>query len=149
MVLPLTLLSAGKDGSVLIELKNGEAYSGTLVSSDPFMNLQLSNVVCTSADGAKFWKMKDCFVRGIFVKYMRFEPSTVTKALAMPPPARGTARGGPTRGGPARGGAMRGGLTPTRGGANTRGSGETRGRGSARGGRGAPMSRGRGRGTSS
>jgi small nuclear ribonucleoprotein (snRNP)-like protein len=32
----------------LVELKNGETYNGNLVSVDIFMNLQLSDVICTS-----------------------------------------------------------------------------------------------------
>lgn len=31
-----------------MELKNGETYNGNLVSVDQYMNLQLSDVICTS-----------------------------------------------------------------------------------------------------
>jgi hypothetical protein len=37
----------------LVELKNGETYNGNLVSVDIFMNLQLSDVICTSKVSAQ------------------------------------------------------------------------------------------------
>lgn len=37
----------------LVELKNGETYNGNLVSVDQYMNLSLSDVICTSKDGAR------------------------------------------------------------------------------------------------
>jgi small nuclear ribonucleoprotein (snRNP)-like protein len=36
-----------------VELKNGETYNGNLVSVDQYMNLSLSDVICTSKDGAR------------------------------------------------------------------------------------------------
>jgi hypothetical protein len=32
----------------LVELKSGETYNGTLISCDPWMNILLEKVVCTS-----------------------------------------------------------------------------------------------------
>ena len=46
--LPLSLLRAGKDNPMLVELKNGETYNGILVNCDIWMNLSLRDVVCTS-----------------------------------------------------------------------------------------------------
>lgn len=55
----------------MVELKNGETYNGILFNSDVWMNLHLKDVILTSSDGAKFWKMKECFIRGNTIKYMR------------------------------------------------------------------------------
>uniref|UniRef100_A0A3B0NES7 U6 snRNA-associated Sm-like protein LSm4 n=1 Tax=Theileria annulata TaxID=5874 RepID=A0A3B0NES7_THEAN len=71
MVLPLTLLRAGKSQPTLIELKNGETYSGILDSCDAFMNMHMVNVVCTSKSGTDFWKLDECFIRGNTVKSLR------------------------------------------------------------------------------
>jgi hypothetical protein len=49
----------------LVELKNGETFNGHLVSCDNFMNVILREVFQTSADGDRFWKMKECYVREI------------------------------------------------------------------------------------
>eukprot|EP01053_Blabericola_migrator_P010934 Blabericola_migrator_1__10933@NODE_631_length_7153_cov_120_080581_g462_i0_p5_GENE_NODE_631_length_7153_cov_120_080581_g462_i0NODE_631_length_7153_cov_120_080581_g462_i0_p5_ORF_typecomplete_len120_score16_19LSM/PF01423_22/3e15SMATX/PF14438_6/0_32FoP_duplication/PF13865_6/1_1_NODE_631_length_7153_cov_120_080581_g462_i0265624 len=108
MVLPLSLLRAGVNRPLLVELKNGETYSGTLVGNDGFMNLHMKTVVCTSKDGDKFWKMAVCYIRGSSIKYVRFSedvvaaareaPDLQTTATAHPKPAgrgRGRGRGGP------------------------------------------------------
>ncbi|EKX72629.1 U6 snRNA-associated protein, putative [Theileria equi strain WA] len=71
MVLPLTLLRAGKNQPTLIELKNGETYSGILESCDAFMNIHMLNVVCTSKSGTDFWKLNECYIRGNNVKSLR------------------------------------------------------------------------------
>nr|PVC50621.1 U6 snRNA-associated sm-like protein lsm4 [Theileria orientalis] len=71
MVLPLTLMRAGKSQPTLIELKNGETYSGILDSCDSFMNMHMVNVVCTSKNGTEFWKLNECFIRGNNVKSLR------------------------------------------------------------------------------
>ena len=44
---------------MLVELKNGETYNGHLVSCDNWMNIHLREVICTSRDGDKFWKMAE------------------------------------------------------------------------------------------
>merc|ERR1711991_828734 len=70
MVLPLSLLRAAKTQPLLVELKNGETYNGTLVSCDSYMNLNLSEVVCTSRDADQFWKIDSIYIRGIQIKYL-------------------------------------------------------------------------------
>lgn len=48
----------------LVELKNGETFNGHLVNCDNFMNITLREVYQTSAEGDKFWKLKECYIRG-------------------------------------------------------------------------------------
>jgi len=55
---------------MLVELKNGETYNGTLVSCDTWMNVHLKEVICTSKDGDRFWRMAECYVRGNTIKYI-------------------------------------------------------------------------------
>lgn len=60
----------------LVELKNGETFNGHLVNCDNFMNITLREVYQTSADGDRFWKLKECYIRG----------STVILASLVSPP---------------------------------------------------------------
>ena len=55
---------------MLVELKNGETYNGTLASCDTWMNVHLKEVICTSKDGDRFWRMAECYVRGNTIKYV-------------------------------------------------------------------------------
>eukprot|EP01054_Gregarina_sp_Poly1_P002898 Gregarina_sp_Poly_1__2897@NODE_180_length_11843_cov_115_676376_g160_i0_p12_GENE_NODE_180_length_11843_cov_115_676376_g160_i0NODE_180_length_11843_cov_115_676376_g160_i0_p12_ORF_typecomplete_len126_score9_33LSM/PF01423_22/3_4e16SMATX/PF14438_6/0_084FoP_duplication/PF13865_6/2_8_NODE_180_length_11843_cov_115_676376_g160_i025662943 len=122
MVLPLSLLRAASNHPLLVELKNGETYSGTLVGNDGFMNLHLKTVVCTSKDGDKFWKMPICYIRGSSIKYVRFSEDVVAAAREFPDLATG-ASSGTLKQSDHRGGRGRG-----------RGRGRSRGRGSSHGG---------------
>lgn len=67
--LPLTLLRASTGHPVLVELKNGDTYSGVLVSIDSWMNLNLADAVRTSAEGDAFWSVPQVYIRGNTVKY--------------------------------------------------------------------------------
>lgn len=49
---------------MLVELKNGETLNGHLVSCDTYMNLTLREVVQTSPDGERFWRLSEAYVRG-------------------------------------------------------------------------------------
>jgi U6 snRNA-associated Sm-like protein LSm4 len=49
---------------MLVELKNGETLNGHLVQCDTYMNLTLKEVVQTSPDGDKFFRLPECYVRG-------------------------------------------------------------------------------------
>ena len=51
----------------LVELKNGETFNGHLVNCDNFMNITMKEVYQTSADGMRFWKMAEGYVRGSHV----------------------------------------------------------------------------------
>ncbi|CDZ97015.1 Small nuclear ribonucleoprotein (snRNP) [Phaffia rhodozyma] len=135
-MLPLTLLNAAQNKPMLVELKNGETFNGHLVSCDNFMNIILREVFQTSADGERFWKMKECYVRGNTIKYLRLADAVLDQVQSDQARLREQqARSGP---GSERGG--RGGGRGGRGGDR----GGFRGRGGGRG--GGPMDRGRGRG---
>lgn len=49
---------------MLVELKNGETLNGHLVSCDTYMNLTLKEVIQTSPEGDKFFRLPECYVRG-------------------------------------------------------------------------------------
>jgi U6 snRNA-associated Sm-like protein LSm4 len=82
MVLPSMLLQSARKAPILIELKNGEAYNGTLVNCDQWMNICLSDVICTAPDGDRFWKLSECFIRGTTVKYIRIPDEVMEKSRA-------------------------------------------------------------------
>ena len=52
-----------------MELKNGVTFNGHLVECDNFMNVTLREVYQTSADGEKFWKMKEMYIKGNVVSF--------------------------------------------------------------------------------
>ncbi|KAF2502315.1 Sm-like ribonucleoprotein [Lophium mytilinum] len=126
-MLPLGLLTAAQGHAMLVELKNGETLNGHLVSCDTWMNLTLKEVVQTSSDGDKFFRIAEVYVRGNNIKYMRVSDDIVdiVKEQQAKDQAARAARTGQDQ----------------RGGHGGRGD---RGRGMGRGGRG----RGRGRGGS-
>ena len=113
---------------MLVELKNGETYNGHLASCDNWMNIYLRDVICTSREGDKFWRLPECYIRGSTIKYLRIpdevidlvkeemETSKQRRNMNRPAtrgrgggPGRGAAAGGP-RGGGRGGGAGRGGY---------------------------------------
>ena len=49
---------------MLVELKNGETLNGHLANCDNWMNLILREVVQTSPEGDKFFKLPEVYVRG-------------------------------------------------------------------------------------
>eukprot|EP00854_Cymbomonas_tetramitiformis_P015402 gene15402-18225_t len=78
-MLPLSLLKTATGHPMLVELKNGETYNGHLVNCDTWMNLHLREVICTSKDGDRFWRMAECYVRGNTVKYLRVPDEVIDK----------------------------------------------------------------------
>ena len=52
----------------LVELKNGETFNGHLVNCDNFMNITLREVYQTSSEGDRFWKLRECYIRGSTVR---------------------------------------------------------------------------------
>jgi len=113
---------------MLVELKGGDTYNGRLVNCDPWMNINLRDVVCTSKDGDQFWKMAECYIRGSSVKYLRLPEDAIDKVPEDDGSKHQVRRGG-NNGMGGRGG--RGGRGRGRG--RGRGGG---GRGRGRGGRG-------------
>ncbi|RIB17697.1 hypothetical protein C2G38_2037509 [Gigaspora rosea] len=49
---------------MLVELKNGETFNGHLVNCDNWMNLTLREVIQTSPEGDRFWRLPECYIRG-------------------------------------------------------------------------------------
>ncbi|XP_011149845.1 U6 snRNA-associated Sm-like protein LSm4 [Harpegnathos saltator] len=76
-MLPLSLLRTAQNHPMLVELKNGETYNGHLVSCDNWMNVNLREVICTSRDGDKFWRMPECYIRGSTIKYLRIPDEVI------------------------------------------------------------------------
>ncbi|RKP23490.1 hypothetical protein SYNPS1DRAFT_18527, partial [Syncephalis pseudoplumigaleata] len=120
--LPLSLLVTSKGHPMLVELKNGETYNGHLVNCDNFMNLTLKGVIQTSPDGDRFWRLKECYIRGSTIKYLRIPDVAIDIAKEEASKNRGSgggrggrggggAGGGAGRGGGGRGGAGRGGSS--------------------------------------
>jgi len=48
------------------------------------MNLSLRDVVCTSRDGDKFWKIPECYIRGNNIKSRRW-PDKLTRKFVEEP----------------------------------------------------------------
>ncbi|CAA6662731.1 unnamed protein product [Spirodela intermedia] len=141
-MLPLSLLKTAQGHPMLVELKNGETYNGHLVNCDTWMNIHLREVICTSKDGDRFWRMPECYIRGNTIKYLRVPDEVIDKVqeeTSKSRSARGRGRGREeaTGGRPAKGvgrgqddGSGRGmGGGRGRGGAGGRGRGGARGRG--------------------
>merc|ERR1719345_431623 len=87
-MLPLSLLRTAQCHMMLVEVKSGETYNGHLVSSDTWMNLNLREVICTSRDGERFWRMPECYVRGNTIKYLRIPEEVIQKVVDEPVPER-------------------------------------------------------------
>ncbi|KIM82508.1 hypothetical protein PILCRDRAFT_464490 [Piloderma croceum F 1598] len=122
-MLPLSLLNAAQNKPMLVELKNGETFNGHLVNCDNFMNITLREVYQTNADGDRFWKLKECYIRGSTIKYLRVPDTLLDTVKDEQARARESGRGG--RGGHA--GGPRGRGLPQRGRGGMRGP--PRGRG--------------------
>ncbi|KAM3423736.1 U6 snRNA-associated Sm-like protein LSm4 [Cercospora zeina] len=76
-MLPLGLLTAAQGHPMLVELKTGETLNGHLVSCDTYMNITLKEVVQTSPEGDKFFRLPECYVRGNNIKYLRVPDEVV------------------------------------------------------------------------
>ena len=117
----------------LIELKNGETYNGNLVACDNWMNISLRDVICTSRDGDRFWKLPEVVIRGNNVKYLRIPEEVINLVPEEDFSARGGKGGGK---GDGRG----------KGGGKGKGDGKGKGGGRGRGGDGRGAGRAAGRG---
>ncbi|CZR66734.1 related to U6 snRNA-associated Sm-like protein LSm4 [Phialocephala subalpina] len=126
-MLPLGLLTAAQGHPMLVELKNGETLNGHLVTCDTWMNLTLKEVVQTSPDGDKFFRLPEVYVKGNNIKYLRVPDEIID--LVKDQQSKDQGSGGGYRGG--RGGSR----GDHRGGDRGRG-GRGGGRGRGRGGRG-------------
>ncbi|XP_025110199.1 U6 snRNA-associated Sm-like protein LSm4 [Pomacea canaliculata] len=145
-MLPLSLLRTAVNHPMLVELKNGETYNGHLVSCDNWMNINLREVICTSRDGDRFWRMPECYIRGSTIKYLRIPDEVidmVKEEVIQKAKGRGDfkARGGGNQRGRGRGAFQAGGRGGRGGGRGGGGGG-----GGAGGGGGGQHKPGKGRG---
>ncbi|PNS20999.1 hypothetical protein CAC42_3336 [Sphaceloma murrayae] len=76
-MLPLGLLNLAQGHPMLVELKDGTTLNGHLVNCDTYMNLTLKEVVQTSAEGDRFFRLSEAYVRGNNIKYLRLEDEIV------------------------------------------------------------------------
>ncbi|THU75699.1 Sm-like ribonucleo protein, partial [Dendrothele bispora CBS 962.96] len=92
--LPLSLLNAAQNKPMLVELKNGETFNGHLVNCDNFMNITLREVYQTNPEGDRFWKLKECYIRGSTIKYLRIPDALLDSVKEEQNRAREVNRGG-------------------------------------------------------
>ncbi|KZT08531.1 Sm-like ribonucleoprotein [Laetiporus sulphureus 93-53] len=71
-MLPLLILKVAGNKPMMVELKDGEIFTGHLVGCDSFMNLTMGGEVFQrSADDEHFWKLEECYIRGSSIKYIK------------------------------------------------------------------------------
>ncbi|KAL0089679.1 hypothetical protein J3Q64DRAFT_1729730 [Phycomyces blakesleeanus] len=133
-MLPLSLLHTAAGHPMLVELKNGETFNGHLVSCDNFMNLTLREVIQTSPDGDRFWRLPECYIRGNTIKYLNVPEEIVDMVKEEEGRQRQMNQRGRGRGGRENGFNGRGGRGGRGGGEGSRGQS----RGGGRGGLGGP-----------
>ncbi|CAK6446680.1 unnamed protein product [Pipistrellus nathusii] len=92
-MLLLSLLKTAQNHPMFVELKNGETYSGHLVSCNSWMNFNLREVICTSRDGDEFWRMLQCYLRSSTSRYLCI-PSEITDMVKEEVVAKGRGCGG-------------------------------------------------------
>ncbi|KAF9161311.1 RNA processing protein, partial [Mortierella sp. AD010] len=114
----------------LVELKNGETFNGHLVNCDNWMNLTLREVIQTSSDGDRFWRLTECYIRGNTIKYLRVPDEIIDMVKEEAAKQRLASGRSSNRGGAGGGGDQQ------RGGHHSHQGGDRGGRGGARGGRG-------------
>ncbi|BCR96334.1 U6 snRNA-associated Sm-like protein LSm4 [Aspergillus luchuensis] len=119
-MLPLGLLTAAQGHPMLVELKNGETLNGHLASCDNWMNLILKEVVQTSPEGDRFFRLPEVYVRGNNIKYLRIPEEIIEMVKEQQANQSQNRNRGPREGGR---------------GDRGRGGGRGRGRGRGRGGR--------------
>ncbi|KAE8686113.1 putative U6 snRNA-associated Sm-like protein LSm4 [Hibiscus syriacus] len=73
------------------------------------MNIHLREVICTSKDGDRFWRMPECNIRGNTIKYLRVPDEVIDKVQEemksradRKPPVFGRGRGRGREDGPGR-----------------------------------------------
>ncbi|ODV84574.1 hypothetical protein CANARDRAFT_189212, partial [[Candida] arabinofermentans NRRL YB-2248] len=77
--LPLYLLTSIKGQPIMIELKSGETLNGTFTNCDSWMNLTLEDAITVDAQGENFSKLKEVYIRGNQIKYMRMSNEIIDK----------------------------------------------------------------------
>lgn len=74
------MLTSIKNENILVELKNGETVYGRLSNCDSWMNLTLTDVIFNYNNGEKFNKLKEIYVRGNHIKFLRLPDSVMEQA---------------------------------------------------------------------
>lgn len=69
---------------MLVELKNGETLNGHLANCDNWMNLILREVVQTSPEGDRFFKLPEVYVRGNNVRCAPSQRKTAPQLTRCP-----------------------------------------------------------------
>ncbi len=147
-MLPLSLLQTAVNKDLLVELRNGDTYNGKLTGCNAFMNICLTDVICTSSDGKRFWKMTECYIHGNSIKYLRVPDEIIDEVPTAdaesrdhksPRPFSGGRGDGAGRGGRGGEGRGRGGDGRGRGGDGRGRGGDGRGRGGEGRGRGGKL----------
>lgn len=54
-----------------MEVKTGETFNGVLDRVDSWMNIKLTQVIRTSPNGDRFWRIDECYIKGSTIKYVR------------------------------------------------------------------------------
>jgi len=78
-MIPIKLLKESKGSQVLIELKNGDTFTGTLYSVDNFMNVKLKTVTFIERQGPKFYSCDEVFIRGSTVSSVQLREDILEK----------------------------------------------------------------------
>ena len=55
----------------------GETYNGHLVNCDSWMNINLREVIVTSADTEKFWRVAEIYIKGNTIKHLRIPDQVI------------------------------------------------------------------------
>lgn len=62
------------------------------------MNINLREVICTSRDGDKFWKINECYIRGSTIKYLRIPDEVIDQVKEEASKMKRDAKRGPPSG---------------------------------------------------
>lgn len=65
---------------ILVEVKTGETFNGILDKVDSWMNIKLTQVIRTSPNGDRFWRIDECYIKGSTIKYVRVGEDVLEKA---------------------------------------------------------------------
>eukprot|EP00924_Labyrinthula_sp_SR-Ha-C_P004130 snap_masked-scaffold_3-processed-gene-15.38-mRNA-1 protein AED:0.02 eAED:0.02 QI:0/-1/0/1/-1/1/1/0/118 len=81
-MIPVSLLKSSQNQQLLVQLRDGESYIGTLKNCDVYMNINLEDVTLTSADGSSFFHLDEIYIRGPSIKYLRLNPDLLKEVQA-------------------------------------------------------------------
>lgn len=76
----MTVLGCTIGSQLLVEVKTGETFNGILDKVDSWMNIKLTQVIRTSPNGDRFWRIDECYIKGSTIKYVRVGEEVLEKA---------------------------------------------------------------------